>query len=147
MNLYRNDSCFGSEERNIFEVIRYEVMCLWNTDILKYCLNNYPLSPSLNEALKQDIHIIDQLGEAPDDIDDDIRNLISELSSIKGKNLKFVLWLTEKENVIELYEGNDGNISSYEISDVILSDLGPDGKLYAYESMLEPTDKLQTKKD
>ena len=72
MILYRNDSCFGSGIRDIFEVILYETTCLWNTDILEYCLNNFPLSGDLKNTLRQDINIIKENGERPDDIDLDI---------------------------------------------------------------------------
>ena len=137
--LFRNEECFGSGERDIFQVIWHEVASLWNTDIFKYCLNHYRLSDSLSGTLNLDISIIEEFGERPEDLDEDIKNLVSELSSLTGKQLKFVLWLAEKDAVRTLYQGTEENMSCYEASDVILSDLGLDGILFAYEQPPQPT--------
>ena len=74
-----------------------------------------------------------ELGDSKDTIKILVGRLILILSNIYGQNLSHCLWLCEEEYVRDLY-GNSENddIVYYETSDIILSDLGISGKLYAY---------------
>lgn len=144
MILYRNDSWSGSKITDIFEVIRYEVCDLRNTDIFSWCMENYPLPERLWKALKEDIRLIGNGGGVPTlDIEDDIRDLIKELSDLKGYPLTHALWLARKEVVESRYGGTEENIKAYITSFTVLSDLGPEGTLYAYGSLPQPVPQPQ----
>lgn len=45
--------------------------------------------------------------------------------------------MADRETVIELYDGTEDNISEYETSEAVISDLGGDGVLFGYEEMPE----------
>ena len=143
--LYRNESCYGSGVRDVIDIIHHEYHALGNTDIFEYCLNNYNLSEGLKENLRQDISWFEsefqRCGEYPSSLNDDIENLIRELSALTGKEIRYALWLAPENTVRELYDGTDGNIDAYETSEIILSDLGPDGILFAYQDNPNPPKK------
>lgn len=144
MILYRNDSWSGSGTTDIFEVIRYEVCDLRNTDILSWCMEKYPLSGRLWKALKEDTRLIGNGDAVPTlDIENDIRDLIKEISDLKGYPLTHALWLARKEVVENRYDGTEENMSAYITSFTVLSDLGPEGALYAYGSLPQPVPKPQ----
>lgn len=46
--------------------------------------------------------------------------------------------LASREDVLDLYEADPDDIDEYEVSDVILSDIGHDGRLYGYTNDPEP---------
>ena len=140
--LYRNDSCYGSGVRDVFDVIHHEYHALGNTDIFEYCLNHYNLSEGLKKNLRQDIgwfeNEFQKYGEYPCSLNDDIENLIRELSALTGKEIRYALWLASETTVHELYYGDDGNILAYETSDVVLSFLEEDGALFGYPELPKP---------
>lgn len=68
----------------------------------------------------------------------DVCNLIiAEVSKQTKIDVKYGLWLADRETVIELYDGTEDNISEYETSEAVISDLGGDGVLFGYEEMPE----------
>ena len=140
--MFRNDTCYGAGVIDLFDIIYYEVTELGNTDILDYCLEHYNLSDSTRVKL---LNIEDIIGgcniennsenPAYDEFllaKDGITSLLEEVSEMAGKCVKYGLWLADKDKVIELYDGNESNISEYEVSDVVLSEL-IDGTLFGYE--------------
>ena len=63
--------------------------------------------------------------------------VLEEIKLVTGKNITYVLWLAEKEDVIKIYgDGHleDNQIDEYYTSDIVLSDIGVDGKLFGYEN-------------
>lgn len=139
MILYRNDSWSGSKITDIFEVIRYEVCDLRNTDIFSWCMEKYPLSGRLWKALKENIRVIGNGDAVPmSDVERDIHDLIKEISDLKGYPLTHALWLARKEVVKSRYCGTEDNMSAYITSFTVLSDIGPEGALYAYGSLPQP---------
>lgn len=62
--------------------------------------------------------------------------ILELLNKKTGKDLKYCLWLADLEAVLKLYKGV--NVDTYETSSVVLSDLGYDGSLYAYEESPTP---------
>lgn len=64
-----------------------------------------------------------------------VRNIIYCLNRHYHVNLKYCLWLSSREVVKDLYGGTDETIDAYNTSSFILSDLGQDGKLFAYEHL------------
>ena len=142
--MYRNDSCYGSGVIDLHKIIKYEVCELGNTDIFRYCTDNYKLSKELKTSLTKLSDNIELDNLIINDSDDNdlidyadrlIIQLITEISTITGKMIQYGVWLAELSAVTELYsdEGSDSDIMEYETSDIVLSDLGYDGKLFAYD--------------
>ena len=80
---------------------------------------------------------IELIQEGDDPSDSEIKyiaeEIVKEICEETDKHLRYGLWLAPKKSVIDFYDGTEENINAYPISDVILSDLGDDGKLFAYE--------------
>ncbi len=135
--LYRTETAYGSQERNIREVMAFEIQELGNTDIPEYLLTHYAncFSDAILECLRAlaNEQEIDELSESElYQIIDDVVNCLNRYFDV---NLKYCLWLADKEVVKNLYGGTDETIDAYSTSLFILSDLGRDGKLFAYESL------------
>lgn len=111
---------------------------LSNTDIFEYCLNHYDLPEPLSGRLRLYTQCIELCHVRPDKLYSDIKELVSELSAIAGKPLTHAIWLAEKEAVEVLYDGTQDNMSCYQTSETILSDLGTDGILFAYDKLPQP---------
>lgn len=132
--LYRNDDYSNSGVQKLVDIIFYEVFELGNTDILEYCNDHYQLTDDLTDMIDRNIELI-QEGDDPSDseIKYIAKELVKEICEETDKHLRYGLWLASKKSVIDFYDGTEENINAYPISDVILSDLGDDGKLFAYE--------------
>lgn len=61
------------------------------------------------------------------------QDLVALVEKATNKRISCVLWLGEKPAVERLYHMDYREMHQYEVSDVILSDLGVDGYLFAYE--------------
>lgn len=140
--LFRNDDISEGQTNDIIEIMTYEICELGNSDTLDYCIDHYKLSGKVINQAEQLIQMLDE-GECLD-IDEDgdkvrniCRQIIAEVSKLTNINVKFGLWLTDKESVIELYDGTEDNISEYKTSEAVISDLGSDGVLFGYEEMPE----------
>lgn len=139
MRIYRNDSLYGSGVTNLEEILCHEIGELGNTDILTYCLDNYDIPDNLTSLIDELIDAIDECDDIDDsEIRDISRQLISCVSEECGVNCKYGVWgCTSRQDVIDLYEGNDDNVSEYYIKKpVIFSDLGKDGILIGMEEKL-----------
>lgn len=152
---FRSEAYSGSGVRNILDVMRFEILELENTDILSTCLEN-PLIK--DEKLRADIEkAIADLEDCDSDIDLEdesegslywlVNRIVIELRKNSGKDLKYALWLASREEVLK----NDENggygagldpeypeIDEYATSDIVLSDIGNGGALYAYEDYPKP---------
>lgn len=140
-SLYRTESAYGSGVRDIIQVIFWEVTECCNMDILDYTVKNH--RECLSEHTLKNLTMIlnnDTILELA--VLEIIKDVIKEINKYYGLNLKYCLWLTSREAVINLYNGDESSIDEYEISDIILSDLGYDGKLFAYEKFPEPIKHL-----
>lgn len=140
--LFRCEGFSGSGIRNLLEIISFEVTELRNRDIFQYVLSHY----ALPDHVRADIEAI--LG-----LDDDaypftserstleitISEMIEEIGKASGKTLRYGLWLAARDIVNTHYGGTVFVVDEYPTSDVILSDLGPDGLLFAYEDRPRPT--------
>lgn len=139
---YRNDEYQGNRIKDPASVIAYEIFELENLDIPIYILNIYgktikTLDPKLYNRMNDAIEEINNIGFI-DDISETERHefaqkIVNCVETITGKKIKSCLWLTDYDSVVKYYDGDEYNISGYEISDVILSDLGSEGVLYCYE--------------
>lgn len=142
--LYRNEAFYGSGVTDIRKIIKHEVCELGNTDIFRYCHDHYKLSKGLKEDLvrisdeiEDDDLIINEMDdneELFEYVDNIITALFTEISTLTKKMIKYGVWLAELPAVMEIYSFDDGNkIMEYETSGIVLSDLGYDGKLFAYD--------------
>ena len=138
---FRNESAFGSGMRDIYEVITYETTELCNKDIFSYCLSHHKLSRNLKKRLRILLSTDEAIPGIWDrnEVEKTIYLLVDELKKECKHPLNEVLWLADKDSVLRFYHGNEPNseIKGYPVSDVILSDLGPEGTLYAYESIMK----------
>lgn len=117
---YRNDEFFGDRVLDLYDIIQYEIIELGNEDIPDTLLNtqpefqNYIKDGSLEELAKSCCVFLKE----------------------KYPRYKTGLWLATKEAVQTLYRGTE-NISEYHIPAeyIVLSDLGFDGCLLAFEQI------------
>lgn len=139
MNRYRSENFSGSMVRGIYEVMRFEIFELGNTDILEHIMQYFVHIPDVIDRLRNVIEELQNNGYVDDFPEQDqtvfLSDLVSELNSELGANIRYALWLADKATVIEQY-GTE--IDEYEVGSVVLSDLGYDGTLYGYEECPEP---------
>lgn len=152
---YRDDGLFGGDgPRDLIDVMSYEISDLGNDNSLYYCIGHY----DLGEECVNKIHAILKKREEVRGVEEEKEwkenllmpiltdYLIPEICRLTRKELKYCLWLCDSpEQVKDSYslEGDeiDFVISSYKKSNVILDDVGSDGKLYAYEDYPYPVEE------
>lgn len=154
MNIrYRTESFSGTGERDIVDVMRFETFELGNIDILttlqEGVLKDNPICKKIDS-------VIDYLEGANEDeyydyVDNQIeffRGVVNEINKVTGYDLKYCLWLADKDVVTGKECGSYGkdmidteDYDAYEVGPVFLSELGFDGTLYGYEKFPEPLDK------
>ena len=148
---YRTEQMHGEGYRDAAEVMNHEVFNLQNTDILDTLSSTILKNTVYEEKLKHLSDVIeekvedDEINALCDDIFEDeaigiayFKEIINEINSITGRQIKYVLWLCDSiDDVKKEYDTlpNDQftSFDLYEKSDIILSDLGKGGKLYGYE--------------
>ena len=152
---FRTEQFCGEGYRDAAEVMAHEVFELQNTDILETLSNGILKGTMVGARMKP---LIDGIQNETDDksINDFLdlafenvyagifyfRMVLSVIKSITGKDIKYVLWLCDSiDDVKQSYEFGDNvytEFDEYKTSDVVLSDIGTQGKLYGYETMPEP---------
>ena len=139
--MYRSEDSYGSGVRDIIDIMTYEIYELGNIDILDYVCEHY-LS---NEDKQIIIRVIPEIesGELSEkDIEDLCIDIIDKINKKTKHNLKFALWLADKNVVEDMYADDELNIDAYYVSDIILADLGYDGILFAYDEEPEPIETI-----
>ena len=164
--LYRTEEAYGSGVRDLKEILRHEIFELGNTDILSYTLShyiddkriadNYIKSKISGKQLRNIyidiVYIAKELSEKADQshtfnrfqraLGNELAQTVFVESFLQliqiatGRNIKYGLWLAERR-IVETYYGGQ-NIDSYAVSDIILSDLGAEGILFAYTELPQP---------
>lgn len=151
--LFRNENYSGSGVRDAIQVMSFEMFDLNNSDIPEtlqatifakntvaknYCLKLIELieSNDLDNSNKPTITKESAIIWA--------ENLLSFIKQETGKSIKYALWLTDVTNAsYGMYGTASGclnigdQIDAYLESDIILSNMGMQGKLYGYESLPE----------
>ena len=145
----RNEQLYGDCVRDAVDVIAYEMEELGNLDIPETVYNRYilPNFDVLNPLFPEAINLIKILLDSDRDIENDriyLRThndyeqlaiaIIDMINRISHSNIRYVLWLATKENVIKHYSGNESNMTEYPTSPIILSDLGEEGYLFGFEN-------------
>lgn len=141
---YRTEITYGSGVRDLEEIIRYEIGELNNLDILDTLVFKWNLTESEKEAIQDftdnffDKYINDKQKQ------EEIIKMCLNIIKREYPNAKYALWLADKDTVKELYGGEDNNIDTYEIKNTKpISDLDVDGKLYVYDELPKPINRIQ----
>lgn len=150
---YRTETCYGSGERDAVSVMVYETYELGNTDILNnlenhLLKNNTVLRNQCIDLLEEMINngFVENYGEK--EWREFYQKVLEAIQKETGIHVKYVLWLADKETVMDSSEGygsyveSEEDIDAYEIGPVVLSELGYDGTLYGYEEYPEPIQNL-----
>lgn len=141
---YRTESVYGSNVRNLKDIIFFEVNDLSNVDIFEYCVNNYKLPKYIKFKLENNISLINDGYDLDEDrLMRNINDLINCLNKLFNVNLRYGLWVCEnKQTVIDYYDAKEYEVDSYDVSDgIIISNLGEDGILYVFEFLPQPIEK------
>ena len=147
---YRTEELFGEGDRDAASVMAHETFYLSNTDILDTLSQTLFQNTEYSKELRHMSDVInceiddEKIEQFLDDAFDDeelginyFNNVLKEIKKITKKDIKYVLWLCDSiEDIKQEYEINEPFISFniYEKSDIVLSDLGVEGKLYGYEN-------------
>ena len=142
---YRSEYVYGNGIRNPKQVLMYEIFELGNSDIPHYICTNYTISSYCKSKWLGYIEELEMNGFVDDfstkDKEEAVSELLNNLMEATNKKINYVLWLASKEDVISLYHAEKEDIEQYPIGEVILSDLGHDGRLYGYSENPIPISK------
>lgn len=138
----RIETAYNGQNRNIESVLMYEILYLHNNDIFDTLVQNKRLSKHIRTTMKECSNQIKRTGllqNTKAQIHVLISKLIFELNQIYKSDIKYCLWLADEKDVVQLYarENQTETISYYNESNIVLSDLGQIGVLYAYND--DPT--------
>ena len=126
----------------------FEITNLNNADILDYINKHYILPSSLKDKIQTFIDNVDDLEENDEDVEQTLEMIIDYIERQTGKKINYVLWLADKEAVRNLYDGDELEMYGYDVDDaLILSDLGYDGTLYAFEDMPDAIEVIEPGKE
>ena len=150
---YRTESFSGLMERDAAEVMAFETFEMCNADILETLRNGVLKGNPICDQFQRMIDCLDGTSEEDflmgyNEGIEFFQNIINEIRKVTGHDIKYVLWLADKETVMDSSEGygsyveSDEDIDAYEVGPVVLSELGYDGSLYGYEEYPEPIKNL-----
>ena len=144
--------------RDARKIIAFEIENLGNTDILKYVCEHY-VQNYQNEILqniqkkektlfRNTMRIMEQAWHGRDIFQkhafnpERLADTILRIVNIRtDKNIRYALWLAEKNAVEQLYANDNAVLCEFEPSEIILSDLGFDGTLFGYENIPKQINK------
>ena len=154
---YRTEAFSGSGERDALSVLLFETCELGNTDALETLaygvLCKRPIRRELMDLTKR-------INSGTDVSINEVKNVykraLDEIKAITGIEVRYALWLANKQQVEDYYwrwghgvysseeecpKPNEGDIVGYQTGPIILSDLGADGTLYGYKEPPKPVKK------
>lgn len=137
--MYRSEDSYGSGVRDILDIMVFEIYELKNIDILEYTLDHYLQNSNIKETVENMIADIEIFNE--EEIYKVCKLIVNEINKQTDHNLKYALWLAEYDAVSNIYSFDESSIEAYNISDIILSDLGYDGVLFGYDEEPEPIER------
>ena len=152
---YRTEQLYGEGYRDAAAIMAHEVFELTNTDILDTLSETLFKDTALGAELKLLSDVVS--GEEDDDFLDEafeneevgieyFNKILDEIKKVTGKEIRYALWLCDSiEDIKNEYECDEIDVKltlfdAYETSDIILSDIGTEGKLFGYEEMPQPVD-------
>lgn len=137
---YRSEAPFGEGYRDVVPVMVHEIYEMGNVDILETLISGiYDIPEGLVEDCREIIE--DKIESSEDGVTKLCEKLIREISRNVGHEIKYCLWLADKQVVEDFYCAREEvfDIDAYETGN-ILSDCGYDGCLYGYKSLPQPLD-------
>ena len=142
--LYRDNYLFGDAIREVHSVIFYETFVLGNMDIIMQCMQ-YMSDKTRKDAEWIVFNFREEYGcgVSMDDRISFTKSLVRDIREHTGKNISYALWLAEKRTLLESYKADPDGLDGYVTSDVILSDIMPDGRLYGYTEPQYPAIKSE----
>lgn len=151
---YRTESFLGTGERDIVDVMWFETFELGNVDILRTLQEGVLKDNQICEEFERIIEYLqgdsDSIAYSTEEEQKEFfQNIVKEINKVTGYDLKYCLWLANKETVLETdggygaYIETEADIDAYKVGPVVLSELGYDGTLYGYEKYPEPLDMEQ----
>lgn len=128
--LYRTEVAYGSGERKLEDVIKFEIIELGNIDIPDTLLRTFKVTKEEKEKLED---FVENSEIYQEENKEKIVDICLRIIKREYPEAKYCLWLADKDVVKDLYDGTDETIDSYEIEiGKPISNLGRDGQLYLY---------------
>ena len=155
---YRSEQPFGEGYRDAASVMAHEVFNLENRDIIDTLCDGILSKSSIKDNLKRlgscvgyrNVGLCNRDSEMESLCDNAFKNesigieyfnkVLGEIELATGKKIKYALWLCDSiDDVVTEYAqfSNITEFDKYETSDIVLSDIGREGKLYGYEEYPE----------
>ena len=134
--MYRSEDSYGSGVRDVLDIMTFEIYELKNIDIPDYILNNYLQNTNIQGTVEKLVDDVEAFSE--EEVYKICKLIIKEINIQTDHDLKYALWLADKSVVLDMYAYDSLNVDAYETSDIILSNLGADGILFAYDYEPEP---------
>lgn len=169
---YRTETFFGEGYRNAASVMAHKTFVLDNTDILSYLIDSDLIDQGTKDYLQVYVALMEEgrliyTGYATDyeemlyryrkneeDRIEFFQEVLDDIKSRKGIDVNYVLWLCDSpEDAFNSYniEQNismaDVEFDGYLRSNVILSDIETEGKLYGYEKEPKPVTRVRFQKN
>ena len=174
---YRTETFFGEGYRNAASVMAHETFVLDNTDILSYLIDSDLIDQGTKDYLQVYVTLMEEgrliyTGYATDyeemlyryrkneeDRIEFFQEVLDDIKSRKGIDVNYVLWLCdspedafnsyniEQYNIEQNISMADVEFDGYLKSNVILSDIETEGKLYGYEKEPKPVTRVRFQKN
>ena len=138
--LYRNndDSDFGRRALPLEQILAFEIFSLDNGSMLDGIEERW--APRFSEEGRGALQALRALQDRDGSWEEALspfKVLVGEIGRIEGRELRYGLWLADRETVEDhydgVYDGDERNMTAVPASDVCICDLGGDGMLFAYD--------------
>lgn len=162
---YRSETLFGEEYRDAAPVMAHETFELGNTDICRTLRDTILKGSEIANDLETLEEYLNNGGSDEENakaieamFDEEalqvefFQKVLDEIEKRTGKKINYCLWLADDPKDLQGYcigeqELYDEDIDCYEETDIVLSDIGSDGKLYGYEEYPKKICTLPEKED
>lgn len=136
---YRSDNCIGGSEMRAAHVMAFETYELGNSDILLTLANGVLKDSDIALELMKRAESTNEVANNESFVDwvAFYNVVLLEIKRVTGVSVSFVLWLTDRKEDALSY---GTNIQQYYKGEVLLSDLGREGKLWGYQFQPLPLD-------
>lgn len=174
---YRCENFFGEGYRDAASVLGHETFVLDNTDILSYLIDSDLIGQGTKDYLQVYVTLMEEgrliytgydtdyeemlyrYRKNEEDRIEFFQEVLDDIKNRKGIDIKYVLWLCDSpKDVFNSYNIEQYNIEQnisiadvefdgYLRSNVILSDIETEGKLYGYEKEPKPVTRVRFEKN
>lgn len=148
--IYRTEQFSGSGVRDLKELLTFEIYELGNADFLSYAFEHFELDEPLKERIVTMIEYLEGIhmdisGKFHDEANQVVDLILDQIRKYTGINIRYGLWLTSVDAIKSIYSfsiSDSMEVYRYEPG-LIISDVGFDGKLYAYEELPKPLELIE----